>query len=142
MKTLALTLMIALGYTLSVVGQNFIGMNQSKIIKSMGEPDKVGTNFYVYTALDEYGENIYYFDKGGNCISFEIIRNNSHLEEYQKILRREFNEASQNKFVKKTRKLNFIAELKLLEGSFQIKIQDPENLEANSGQMLAGVRRN
>jgi hypothetical protein len=140
MKTLALTLSIVLGFTLSVVGQNFMGMNQSKIVKSMGEPDKVGANYYVYSALDEYGENIYYFDKSGNCTSFEIIREISHLEEYQKILKREFKEASQNKFVKKTKKMNFMAELILSDNTFQIKILDSDNMETSSGQMLAGVQ--
>jgi hypothetical protein len=138
MKTLALTLSIVLGFTLSIVGQNYMGMNQSKIIKSMGEPDKVGANYYVYTALDEYGQNIYYFNETGNCTSFEIVRNISHLDEYQKILKREFKETCQNKYIKKTKKMNYLAELILMEETFQIKIKD--NNDANCGQMLAGVQ--
>lgn len=140
MKTLALTLGIVLGFTLSVVGQNYMGMNQSKIIQSMGQPDKIGANFYVYRALDEYGENIYYFDESGNCKSFEIIRNISHLNEYQKILKREFKETCLNKYIKKTKKMNYLAELILSDESFQIKIHDIVNPEASCGQMLAGVK--
>lgn len=140
MKTLALTLGIALGFTLSVVGQNYMGMSQSKIVKSMGEPDKVGANYYVYTALDEYGENVYYFDESGNCISFEIKRDITHLEEYQKILKREFKEACLNKYVKKTRKMNYMAELILSNDSFQIRVQDIVNPDATCNHMLAGVQ--
>lgn len=140
MKTLALTLSIVLGFTLSVVGQNYMGMSQSKIVKSMGEPDKVGANYFVYNALDEYGQNVYYFNESGNCTSFEIIRNIEHLDEYQKILKREFKEACLNKYVKKTKKMNYMAELILASDSFQIRIQDNSNSDTNCGQMLAGVQ--
>lgn len=140
MKRLALTLSIILGLSLTMVGQNYMGMNQSKIVKENGQPDRIGDNFYVYTNMGEYGENIYYFDQGGNCISFEIVRKNLYLEEYQRILGREFTETCNNKFVKRTKKLNYIAELVLSKDTFLIKIQDAGNAEYNCHtQTLAGT---
>jgi hypothetical protein len=138
MKTSVVLLSIFLVCSTSIVGQNYMGMSQSKIVKSMGEPDKIGSNFYIYNDLDEKGENIYYFDGNGNCNSFEIVRDMAYLQEYQKILKSEFNETPDNKYVKKTKKINYKAELILSSDKFQIKIQDSDTGIICNYPMFAG----
>lgn len=138
MKTLAVILSFVVGFTLQIVGQNYMGMSQSEIIKSIGEPDRIGTNYFSYNALDEYGENIYYFDSCGNCNSFQIIRNLSYLNEYKRMLNREFNKDSKNKYIRKTRKFHYFAELTLLDDSFHIKIQNLGNISGDCQPLIAG----
>lgn len=124
MKASILLLSISLVSSTSIVGQNYMGMSRSKIVNSIGEPDKVGCNYYVYNDLNEKGENIYYFDGNDNCNSFEIVRDLTYLNEYQKILKNEFNKTPDNKYIKKTKKINYKAELILSKDKFQIKILD------------------
>jgi len=124
MKTLALILSIVLACTMTSVGQNYMGLKQTKILKDLGKPDSTGTNFIIYNDLEEEGANIYYFDSGNNCNGFEIVRNNSYLNEYQRILNREFTKTCENKYLKKTKKINYLAELTLMQNKFQIKIQE------------------
>jgi len=127
MKTFII-ISILFAFSITVVGQNYMGMSQSKIVKCIGEPDRRGDNFYVYNVLEEKGENIYYFDEKGNCNSFEIVRNISYYNEYQKMLESEFVSASKNRYVKKTKKINYLAELTLAKDTFEIKIQDIHNI--------------
>lgn len=136
MKTILLFIGILLGCSMTGIGQNYMGMSQTKILKNFGKPDSIGSNYFVYTDQEEDGENIYYFDGSGNCNSFEIVRNVSHLHGYQKILNREFTKTCNNRYVKKTKKMNYLAELTLGEGSFQIKILDCGNLIASAGDIL------
>jgi hypothetical protein len=131
MKTLTLITVIILGYTLTIAGQNYMGMNQSKIKLSIGDPDLIGHNYFVYNDLIEDGENIYYFDENGNCNSFKIVRNISYLGEYQKMLKKEFKEAGQNKYIKKTKKIYYLAELTQWENTFQIKVEDSNIIPDN-----------
>lgn len=136
MKTSILLLSISLICSTPVIGQNYMGMSQSKIVSSMGEPDEIGSNYYVYNDLDEKGENIYYFDENGNCNSFEVIRSITYLGDYQKMLKNEFTEACYNKYVKKTKKINFYAELTLSQEAFQIKISDINDTKIKCNDIL------
>lgn len=136
MKTSVLFLSISVVCTTSIVGQNYMGMSQSRIVKSIGEPDEIGINYYVYNDPEEGGDNIYYFDENGNCNSFEIIRDMSYLVDYQKMLKNEFTEACYNKYVRKTKKINFFAELTLSQEVFQIKISDVNDAEVKCKDLL------
>lgn len=124
MKTLILIVSMVLACTMTSVGQNYMGLKQAKILKDLGKPDSIGVNYIVYNDADEDGINIYYFDATGNCNSFEIIRGKSYLGEYQKMLNREFSRTCDNKYFKKMKKINYMAELVLMQDSFQIKIQE------------------
>jgi hypothetical protein len=122
MKTLILIMSTFFACTFSSVGQNYMGMNQSRILKDLGEPDEIGDRYIMYKDLIEEGENIYYFNTNDTCISFLIVRNNSYLEEYQKMLKSDFTKTAENQYSKKTRKLNYLAELTQSSGKFQILI--------------------
>ena len=124
MKTLTLIASIVLACTMTSVGQNYMGLKQSKILRDLGKPDSIGTNFFVYTDLVEEGSDIYYFDNEGNCNRFEIIRGKSYLNEYQRILGREFTKTCENKYIKKMKKTNYLAELTLMNDKFNINIQE------------------
>lgn len=137
MKTLLLIVGIVLLCTITSVGQNYIGMSQSKILKSVGQPDKVGENYIVYHNLNEVGDNIYYFDENGNCNSYEICRNNTYLNEYRRVLNREFNKSCQDHYFKKIKKINYQAELSLSQDTFTIKIHLADDLTACNCNQLA-----
>jgi len=126
MKTLLLTTGIFLVFSMTSVGQNYMGMNRSRILANLGEPDAVGNNYIVYNDIDEEGENIYYFDESENCISFQLIRNNSYLKEYQKMLKRDFVQTSDNTYIQKIKNSNFQAEVTQLPTRFKIHIHTPE----------------
>jgi hypothetical protein len=115
-----------LACTVTGVGQNYMGMSHSRILATLGEPDEIGSNYVIYTDLNEEGDNIYYFNENENCISFQLVRNNSYLNEYKKMLKREFTETSSNKFLKKTKKMSFVAELTLSNDKFQILIHESD----------------
>ena len=132
MKTLMVIISIVLACTITSVGQNYMGMSQSKILKSMGEPDVKGESFFIYTDYLENGENIYYFDENNNCTSYTIVRNNEYLKDYQKLLKKEFKQSSENKFWKKTRKTNYSAEITKSKDKFQIRIQQVKSTSDTS----------
>jgi hypothetical protein len=126
----------------SVAAQNYIGMSRNKVEKSIGEPDKVGNNFYVYSDLFEGGDNIYYFDENDFCKSFELVRNNSYLRTYKRMLKNEFVEGNTNIYFTRMKNKYYQAELVLLKNSFQIKIQNVCEMQVNDqypsiAQMLA-----
>jgi len=123
MKTLLIFISIVLAGTITVLGQNYIGINQSRIIKTIGEPDKIGDNYIVYNNVDEEGgSNIYYFDEDNNCISFILTRTNLYYDDYQKMLKKEFTETDGNKYLKKLKKYNCMAEITKSQNEFQIRI--------------------
>ena len=124
MKTLLVIVSIALGCTMTSVGQNYMGLKQSKVLKDLGKPDSLGADFIVYTKIDEDGTNTYYFDNEGNCNGFEINRTKHYLDEYQRMLKKEFNKACENRYVKRTKKLNYLAELTLMNDKFRITIHN------------------
>lgn len=136
MKTLLLIVSAVLACTITSVGQNYMGMKQSKIVKDLGKPDSMGNNFIVYTDLEEEGTNIYYIDKDGNCNSFEIVRSKSYLSQYRKILEREFTKSCENMYSKKMKKTNYLAEITLMQDKFQIKIQE-SNEDLHCSEKLA-----
>lgn len=129
MKKQILIISIVLAGIVSVYGQNYMGMSQSKIIKRLGEPDERGENYLVYSDPNEDGKNIYYFDENETCSSFILIRDNTYYQNYQKILNKEFTKTSENKYQKKSKKINFQAEITKSRDVFQIRIQ---NNTANS----------
>lgn len=136
MKTLILFVSAVLACTITSVGQNYMGMKQSKILKDLGRPDSIGSNFMIYNDLDEVGSNTYYWDENGNCNSFEIVRNKSYLNEYQKILGREFTRSCDNKYIKRMKRTNYQAELILMQDKFQIKILETK-ADLNCSERLA-----
>jgi hypothetical protein len=114
---------MVLACTITSVGQNYLGMSQSKIIKIMGEPEFKGENYFIYNDCIEKGENIYYFDENENCKTYVLVRNNDYFAEYHKILNREFTKASENRFLKKVKKVRYVAEITTSQNEFQILIQ-------------------
>jgi hypothetical protein len=127
MKTLLLIISIVIACTITAIGQNYIGMDQSKIIKRFGEPDEKGDNYFVYSNLIEEGTNIYYFDEDAKCVSFLIVRNNNYLNDYQKMLNKEFTKTCENKYLKKSKKINFLAEITKSAKKFQILVKSADN---------------
>lgn len=124
MKTALFIIGILLVTAGSVNAQNFMGMSRNKVMKSIGEPDRVENNSYVYSDLYEKGDNIYYFDENGFCKSFEIVRSNYYLKTYMKMLKNEFVEGNNNTYFIRMKNKYYQADLILLQNSFQIKIQD------------------
>lgn len=124
MKTYLFAVGIFFTSSLVVMGQNYMGKSQYEVLESLGEPDSIGNSYLIYSDLHEKGNNIYRFDEKGNCTSFEIVRNISYLNEYQRMLNREFKSAGKNKYIKKTKKADFMAELILSDKTFQIKVRD------------------
>lgn len=140
MKTLLLIIGVIIVSSMRIVAQNYMGMSQSKIISGMGEPDRVGENYFVYNDLNETGQNVYYFDNKGNCSSFEIIRRVSYLKQYKRMLKTDFNEAGDNKYEKKTRKIHYCAELQVMKETFQIKVHHAdEQIIESRNPLVAGM---
>ena len=127
---LSLTLLISLG----LKAQNYIGMSQTKIVFTFGQPDEKGVNYYVYYDQNEDGSNIYYFDEHKICTVFEMKRSKDYLKEYEKMLKKDFEKLPEgdNKFYSKL--YHFDAELIVLAADFQIKIsrssKSPEGTSA------------
>ena len=112
---------IILGIT-AVNGQSFIGMNQSKILKNLGQPDEKGSNYFTYYNPTEGGVDTYYFDSEKNCNAFVITRGESCFEDYLKLLTRDFVRTPDNLYVCSSKNKNYKAEITTSNDEFQIRI--------------------
>lgn len=121
-KFLLITSMI-LTSSIALLGQNFIGLNQSTIIRRFGEPDEKGANFFVYADNQEEGKNIYYFDENKQCEAFILIRKDTYYKDYEKLLSKNFTQMCETFYVSKSKSLNFQAEVTHTPDEFQIRIQ-------------------
>ena len=124
MKTLVLLIGVVLIGTITVSGQNYIGMSQAEIISTYGNPDEIGDNYIVYTDQREDGTNAYYFDKNKNCITFVLVRTTSYYNAYKEMLEDQFTKtAAANTYVRKTKNVTFMAELIQSAKEMQLRIQ-------------------
>jgi len=114
--------MTGLIYCAMATSQNYIGMNQAKIINRYGKPDFRGHNYIVYYDANEEGTNTYFFDEKNNCNSFVLMRSSNYLANYQKILDKEFTFCAANTYICKDENFNFKAELTKSSHEFQIRI--------------------
>ena len=121
MKTLLLIISALLLATLAN-GQNYIGLNQSKIVKRFGQPDFKGVNYFVYFDQDEGGTNTYFFNEKKICDSFVLTRSSNYLKIYQRMLHKDFSTAYENIYLYKSKKLNLRAEITQSPNEFQVRI--------------------
>lgn len=121
MKTLLFLTLLVFCAT-QIFGQNYIGMNQNKIIKKFGKPDERGTNYIIYYDQAEGGINTYYFDEKEKCNAFVLTRETNYFNEYKKILAQDFEKTSESMYVHKSKTRNFKAEITRTEQNFEIKI--------------------
>ncbi len=103
-------------------GQNYIGLNQSKILKRFGTPDSTGANYFVYFDAQEEGTNTYFFDDNNNCEAFVITRTSVYYSNYERQLNKVFSKTHDNTYVHKSKKLNLKAEIAKNATEFQIRI--------------------
>ena len=122
MKAILIIISIFILGIATVNGQNFIGMNQSKIIKKFGQPDERGSNYFVYYDQAEEGVNTYYFDNNNNCYAFVITRATKYLIDYQKLINKDFTKTPENFYVCTSRDKNFKAEITQSSKDFQVRI--------------------
>ena len=118
---LIITSLILLGAA-ATKGQNYMGLNQSQILKRFGTPDSSVTNFIIYVDSQDDGTNTYYFDNKNTCEAFVITRTSIYYSDYQRQLDKNFTKTVENKYIHKSRKLNLKAELAKRSGEFQIRI--------------------
>jgi hypothetical protein len=125
------TLLLIIGMSLSIIFvancQNYMGLNQTTIIKRYGTPDFKGVNYIVYFDLEEDGINTYFFDDKNICSSFVLTRPTNYLSNYQKLLKREFNSTLGNIYIYKSKKVNLKAELTKSTDEFQIRIANADD---------------
>lgn len=122
MKTLLIATKFIFLFTFPVLGQNYIGLNQSKIIKKFGNPDEKGANYFVYFDQGEEGTNKYYFDENKRCTSFVLTRNTVYYEDYEKRLNKEFVKTTDYVYVSKSKHRYYQAEIIKSDKEFQICI--------------------
>jgi hypothetical protein len=122
MKNLLIILSVIFFGTAVANGQNYIGLNQSKILKRFGTPDSTGANYFVYIDPQEEGTNTYFFDDNNNCEAFVITRTSIYYSDYQRQLNKVFTKTIENTYVHKSKKMNLKAELAKTSNEFQIRI--------------------
>jgi hypothetical protein len=111
--------------------QNYIGMSQTRIVFTFGQPDEKGSNYYVYYDQEEDGSNIYYFDEQKICIVFEMKRSKEYLKDYESMLKKDFQKlpSVDNKYFSK--RYNFQAEMTVDAKEFLLKISKCEKVLEN-----------
>ena len=122
MKNLLIITYVIFFGTAVANGQNYIGLNQSTILKRFGTPDSTGANYFVYIDSQEEGTNTYFFDDKNNCEAFVITRTSIYYPDYQRQLNKDFTKTLENTYVYKSKKLNLKAELAQTSNEFQIRI--------------------
>jgi hypothetical protein len=121
MKTIVFITTLILSTTF-VLGQNYIGMNQMKIVKKFGKPDEKENNYFIYYDRAEGGTNTYYFDQDLECNAFVITRESNYLGDYQRMLSKDFTKVSDYLYIYESENINYKAEIIQSDSEFHIRI--------------------